>query len=81
MLSKQLIVTEPGHIELQDRAIDDTLQPHEALVRAEYTIVSAGTEGAGFTGLVKEMPFGDEGRAELPAPLLVPTIRARPEQF
>lgn len=61
MLSKQLIVTEPGHIELQDRAIDDTLQPHEALVRAEYTIVSAGTEGAGFTGLVKEMPFGDEG--------------------
>ena len=25
---------------------------------AEYSIVSAGTEGAGFTGLVREMPFG-----------------------
>lgn len=62
MLSRQLIVTEPGHIELQDRTIEETLQPHEALVQAEYTIVSAGTEGAGFTGLVKEMPFGDAGQ-------------------
>ena len=62
MISKQLVVTEPGHIELQDTHLDDTLQPHETLVQAEYTIVSAGTEGAGFTGLVKEMPFGDSGQ-------------------
>ena len=31
-------------------------------MEAEYSIVSAGTEGAGFTGLVREMPFGDPGR-------------------
>lgn len=32
------------------------LKPGEALVRAEYSIVSSGTEGAGFTDLVAEMP-------------------------
>lgn len=61
MKSRQLIVVEPGRIELQEVEIDGCLQPHEALVDAEYSIVSAGTEGAGFTGLVREMPFGDAG--------------------
>ena len=61
MKSRQLIVVEPGRIELQELDIDPVLQPHEALVDAEYSIVSAGTEGAGFTGLVREMPFGDAG--------------------
>lgn len=66
MKTRSLIVTEPGRIELQEAEFDETLQPDEALVQAEYSIVSAGTEGAGFTGLVKEMPFGDAGRYPRP---------------
>ena len=62
MQTHQLTVTEPGSIELQVAELDTALAPHEALVRTEYSIVSAGTEGAGFTGLVKEMPFGEAGR-------------------
>ena len=58
MKSRHLIVVEPGRIELQELDMDGALEPHQALVEAEYTIVSAGTEGAGFTGLVREMPFG-----------------------
>jgi len=62
MKTRQLTVVEPGRIELQELDLDPALEPHEALVEAEYSIVSAGTEGAGFTGLVREMPFGDPGR-------------------
>lgn len=62
MHTKQLVVVEPGRIELQEHELDETLKPNEALVRAEYSVVSAGTEGAGFTGLVKEMPFGEGGQ-------------------
>ena len=53
---KQLIVVKPGKIELQEIEIDERLKPHEALVRTEYSVVSAGTEGAGFTGLDQQMP-------------------------
>ena len=62
METKQLIVSEPGTIQLQDAELDDHLAPHQALVRTQHSIVSAGTEGAGFTGLVREMPFGDAGQ-------------------
>ena len=58
---EELIVIEPGHIELSKGQLDDALEPHEALVKTEYSVVSAGTEGAGFTGLVKQMPFQDRG--------------------
>ena len=61
MQTRHLIVVEPGRIELQELDVDAALQPHQALVEAEYSIVSAGTEGAGFTGLVREMPFGAGG--------------------
>lgn len=57
MKTQQLIVVEPGRIELQEHDLDETLTSNEALVRAEYSVVSAGTEGAGFTGLEKEAPF------------------------
>jgi 2-desacetyl-2-hydroxyethyl bacteriochlorophyllide A dehydrogenase len=53
----QIVFTARNRAELLEREIDDTLAPHQALVRAEYSVVSAGTEGAGFTGLVAEMPF------------------------
>ncbi len=62
MTSKRLVVVEPGRIELQTFELDDALDPHQALVRAEYSVVSGGTEGAGFTGLVRQMPFGDAGK-------------------
>ena len=62
MRVKELIVVEPGKIELRENDFDENLAPHQALVQAEYSVVSAGTEGAGFTGLVKEMPFGDAGK-------------------
>ena len=61
MIARRLMVVEPGKIELQDFEIDSNLMPNQALVQAEYTVVSGGTEGAGYTGLVKEMPFGDKG--------------------
>ncbi len=58
----ELIVVEPGRIELAKSDLDDRLHPWEVLIATEYSIVSAGTEGAGFTGLVKKMPFGDAGQ-------------------
>ena len=62
MQISQLIVVEPGRIELQQAELDEKLQPHQALVETEYSIVSAGTEGAGFTGLVRQMPFAETGQ-------------------
>ena len=59
MLTHGLTVVEPGRIEVAETDLDDRLHPHEVLIETEYSIVSAGTEGAGFTGLVKQMPFGD----------------------
>ena len=66
MQIKELVVVEPGRIELEDGSLDEALGPEQALVQTEYSIVSAGTEGAGFTGLVKEMPFGDGGQYPRP---------------
>lgn len=57
MKAKHLVFVEPGKVELQEYDLEEKLEPLEVLVRTEYTITSAGTEGAGFTGLVKEMPF------------------------
>jgi 2-desacetyl-2-hydroxyethyl bacteriochlorophyllide A dehydrogenase len=59
---RELIVPEPGHIELQTGELDEGLAPHDVLVETEFSVVSAGTEGAGFTGLVRQMPFGDAGK-------------------
>ena len=62
MITDQLTVVEPGRIEVDKKDIDENIEPWEVLVETEYSIISAGTEGAGFTGLVKEMPFGDGGQ-------------------
>ncbi len=56
METNQLYIVEPGKIELQKKEIDESLEPHQALVRTEYSVVSAGTEGARFTGLDQQMP-------------------------
>ena len=56
MKTHQIVFTEMNKAELLEREIDEKLAPNQALVRAEYSVVSAGTEGASFTGLVQQMP-------------------------
>ena len=58
----RFVVVEPGRIEVEKADLDEHLAPWEVLVETEYSVISAGTEGAGFTGLVKQMPFGDGGQ-------------------
>ncbi|HIG18608.1 MAG TPA: zinc-binding alcohol dehydrogenase [Candidatus Handelsmanbacteria bacterium] len=62
MQIRELMIPEPGRIELVEGDLDDGLAAHEVLIQTEFSVVSAGTEGAGFTGLVKQMPFGDGGQ-------------------
>lgn len=57
MKTHQIVFTELNRAELLEREIDNQLAPNQALVKAEHSVVSAGTEGAGFTGLVMQMPF------------------------
>lgn len=59
---RELVIPEPGQIELSEAQLDEKLADHEVLVQTEFSVVSAGTEGAGFTGLVRDMPFGDAGQ-------------------
>jgi len=65
MQVKQLLITEPNHIEVNEIDLDERLNPGQALVRTEYSVVSAGTEGSRFTGLDSKMP-GDFGRRGYP---------------
>ncbi len=65
MRTRELIIVEPGRIELQERELDERLGPKEALLATEHSIISAGTEGAAFTGLVLEMPSGGNVRYPL----------------
>lgn len=58
MKTRRIIQVEPGRAELQEAELDEGLEPLQALVKTEYSVISAGTEGAGFTGLIKEMSSG-----------------------
>ena len=59
--------TEPNRAELHEEEVDPAaLQPGFGLVRTEYSIVSSGTEGAGYTDLVREMPNMQSLRLEWP---------------
>jgi len=60
MLTKKLLVVGPGKVENSDFELSDELRENEALVRTQYSIVSAGTEGATFTGLMAQMPFRED---------------------
>ena len=57
MQSKQVIIVEPGRVELREVDIDEQLAPNQALVKACHSIISSGTEGATFTGLATRMPL------------------------
>jgi threonine dehydrogenase-like Zn-dependent dehydrogenase len=57
MKSHYVSFTGPNTAVLEEEEVSpDDLAPGEALVRSEFSIISSGTEGAGFTDLVREMP-------------------------
>ncbi|MGH2369809.1 MAG: hypothetical protein ACRDI2_16635, partial [Chloroflexota bacterium] len=57
MRGRGIVFTAPERAELETVELDPAeLRPGEALVRAEYSIVSAGTEGASYTNLLAEVP-------------------------
>jgi 2-desacetyl-2-hydroxyethyl bacteriochlorophyllide A dehydrogenase len=57
MRNQFLLFTGPNQVVLADEEVSpDDLRPGEALVKAEYSIVSAGTEGSHFTDLEAQMP-------------------------
>ena len=58
MKTRQIIQVEPGRAELQEVELDEGLGALDASIKSEYSVISAGTEGAGFTGLIKEMSQG-----------------------
>ena len=69
MRGRGIVFTARERAELEAVEIDPaTLGAGEALVRAEYSIVSAGTEGSFYTGLMEEVPA-----AYRPRPAIYPT--------
>lgn len=57
MKTQYVQFTGPNLASLAEEEIDErNLKRGEALVKSQYSIVSSGTEGAGFTDLVREMP-------------------------
>ena len=49
MLAKQVIITGPNCVDVQERELDANLAPDEVLIRTEWTFISAGTELANYT--------------------------------
>lgn len=57
MRNRYVLFTGPNEVVLAEEEVSPRdLKPGEALVRAEHSIISSGTEGAGFTNLVDQMP-------------------------
>jgi threonine dehydrogenase-like Zn-dependent dehydrogenase len=57
MRNQYLLFTGPNQVILTEEEVSaEDLKPGEALVRAEYSIVSSGTEGSHFTDLEAQMP-------------------------
>jgi 2-desacetyl-2-hydroxyethyl bacteriochlorophyllide A dehydrogenase len=57
MRGRGIVFTAPERAELEEVEIDPAeLREGEALVRAEYSLVSAGTEGASYTNLMPRTP-------------------------
>lgn len=61
MKAKRVVFTEPYQAVLEEFELDETtLGEHEILLRTLYSIISAGTEGAFFTGLELQHPGARE---------------------
>ena len=57
MINHYVAFTGPNTASLHEEEIAPSdLVTGQALIRAEYSVVSSGTEGAGFTDLVRQMP-------------------------
>lgn len=57
MRGRGVVFTAPEWAELEEVEISaEDLKPGEALVRAEHSIISAGTEGASYTNLLAQVP-------------------------
>src|SRR3954468_9743458 len=56
MIAKRISFPEANRAVLEEFELDEKLEGAQALVQAEYSIISAGTEGANFTGLELEHP-------------------------
>ena len=52
MKTQHIVMTAPRRAELQSHEIPDEPPPGRALVEAEYSIISPGTEGARFAGII-----------------------------
>ena len=51
MNGKQIIIPEKRKAILEDFELDESLAPNQVLLKTHYSLISPGTEGAGFTGL------------------------------
>src|SRR5919198_186836 len=57
MRGHRVMFVAPYRAELEEYEVDPaSLRPHEALIAAEYSVISAGTEGASYTDLIAQMP-------------------------
>lgn len=56
MKIKRIRFMQPGVAALVEDELDETLGDREALIRTRHSVVSAGTEGAHYTGLEEEHP-------------------------
>jgi len=56
MRTKRIVFVGERKAQLQEFELDESLAGHEIMVRTLYSIISAGTEGAAFTGLEREHP-------------------------
>ena len=51
MNGKQIIIPEKRKAILEDFELDESLAPNQVLLKTHYSLISPGTEGAGYTGL------------------------------
>ena len=51
MKGKQIIMPTKRSATLEDFELDETLAPNQILLKTHYSLISPGTEGAGYTGL------------------------------
>jgi 2-desacetyl-2-hydroxyethyl bacteriochlorophyllide A dehydrogenase len=47
---REVVVTGPRQVEVQERDLEPSLKPHEILIETQATFISAGTELANYTG-------------------------------
>jgi threonine dehydrogenase-like Zn-dependent dehydrogenase len=54
--ARRICFPERNRAELEEFELDERLEETQALIQAEYSVISPGTEGASFTGLELEHP-------------------------